>query len=76
VVCCSVTGTVAIPRFPSSRPNVRVRFFRPAGGGLQPGESAGELSARLLAEIRAEAPIAVAGRRRKAEAREREAAAA
>ena len=76
VVSCSGTGTVAIPRFPSSRPNVRVRFFRPAGGGLQPGESAGELSARLLAEIRAEAPIAVAGRRRKAEAREREAAAA
>ena len=75
VVCCTVTGTVDIPRFPSPRPRVRVRFFRPSGGGLQPGESPVGLSERLMAEIRAAAPIAVAGRRRKAAAREREAAA-
>jgi 1-acyl-sn-glycerol-3-phosphate acyltransferase len=61
ILCCSITGTTDIPRFPR-RPRVRLRFFRPAGGGLQPGESAAELSARLLAEIRAEAPIDPAGR--------------
>jgi 1-acyl-sn-glycerol-3-phosphate acyltransferase len=64
VVCCTVTGTVDIPRFPSPRPQVRVRFFRPEGGGLQPGESAVELSARLLEEIRAGAPIRAARPRR------------
>ena len=64
IVSCTVTGTVDIPRFPTNRPHVRVDFFAPAGGGLQPGESAGDLSARLLAEIRARAPIAVAGRKR------------
>ncbi len=63
VVCCSIVGTTDIPRFPS-RPEVRIRFFRPDGGGLRDGESAGELAARLLAEIRAEAPIVAAGRRR------------
>jgi 1-acyl-sn-glycerol-3-phosphate acyltransferase len=64
IVCCSVQGTVGIPAvFP--RPDVRVRFWTPAGGGLQQGETAGELSARLLAEIRAEAPIAIAGRSRR-----------
>jgi 1-acyl-sn-glycerol-3-phosphate acyltransferase len=66
VVCCTVTGTTAIPRFPE-RPHVRIRFFVPEGGGLQPGESAGELSARLLAEIRSQAPIDCAGRRRRRE---------
>jgi 1-acyl-sn-glycerol-3-phosphate acyltransferase len=56
VVCCTVVGTADIARFPK-RPRVAVHFFRPAGGGLVHGESAGELSARLLAEIRASAPI-------------------
>jgi 1-acyl-sn-glycerol-3-phosphate acyltransferase len=64
VVCCTVTGTVDIPKFPASRPRVRVEFFTPSGGGLQPGEAPGELGARLLAEIRARAPIAIAGRKR------------
>ena len=64
VVCVSVVGTTDIPVFPT-RPSVRIRFFRPAGGGLRPGESAAELSARLLAEIRAEAPISIAGRKRR-----------
>jgi 1-acyl-sn-glycerol-3-phosphate acyltransferase len=61
VVCCTVEGTVDVVRFPK-RPRIRVRFFIPAGGGLQDGESAGELSARLLAEIRSHAPISTAGR--------------
>jgi 1-acyl-sn-glycerol-3-phosphate acyltransferase len=56
VVSCTVTGTVELPRFPR-RPRLRVEFFTPAGGGLGQGESAGELSVRLLAEIRERAPI-------------------
>jgi 1-acyl-sn-glycerol-3-phosphate acyltransferase len=64
VLAVAVHGTVDIPRFPLSRPHVRVDFFRPEGGGKQPGETAAEFAARLLAEIRARAPIAVAGRRR------------
>ena len=64
IVCGWVQGTVDIPKFPADRPHVRVVFFRPAGGGLQPGEDPGEFSARLLAEIRARAPIAIAGRKR------------
>lgn len=63
VVCVAITGTVDIPRFPH-RPRVTVRFFAPAGGGLQPGEDAAALGARLLAEIRAIAPVVAAGRRR------------
>jgi 1-acyl-sn-glycerol-3-phosphate acyltransferase len=63
IVCCSVIGTTDIP-IAGRRPDVQVRFWRPEGGGMQQGESAGELSARLLADIRAHAPIAVAGRRR------------
>ncbi|HWH95810.1 MAG TPA: lysophospholipid acyltransferase family protein [Baekduia sp.] len=65
LVCCAVQGTVEIPKFPRSRPHVRVRFFPPAGGPRRPDESAAELSARVLAEIRAQAPIARAGRKPK-----------
>jgi 1-acyl-sn-glycerol-3-phosphate acyltransferase len=65
VVCCTVTGTTDIPRFPRPRPQVKVHFFHPEGGGLQPGESAGEFGARLLEEIRRTAPIDAAGRRKK-----------
>jgi 1-acyl-sn-glycerol-3-phosphate acyltransferase len=64
VVCCTIEGTTDIPRFPR-RPHVRVSFFRPAGGGLQAGETPGELTARLLAEIRDRAPVAAAGRGRR-----------
>jgi 1-acyl-sn-glycerol-3-phosphate acyltransferase len=64
IVSCTVQGTVDIPRFPSNRPTVRVVFFPPAGGPLRPGEDPGDFAARLLAEIRARAPIAVAGRSR------------
>jgi 1-acyl-sn-glycerol-3-phosphate acyltransferase len=66
VVCVAVSGTVDIPRFPK-RPRVRVRFFRPAGGGLAHGEEAAALAERLLEEIRSHAPIAVAGRGRRTE---------
>jgi hypothetical protein len=43
-----------------------VRFFTPAGGGLVNGEAPGDLAVRLLAEIRAEAPIVSAKRERRA----------
>jgi 1-acyl-sn-glycerol-3-phosphate acyltransferase len=62
LVCCSVEGTVDVVRFPR-RPRIRVRFFPPAGGGLADGESAAELSAQLLAEIRRSAPIVACGRK-------------
>jgi 1-acyl-sn-glycerol-3-phosphate acyltransferase len=60
-ICCAVTGSTDIPRFPS-RPHVRVEFFEPRGGGWREGESAADFSARLLAEIRERAPIIAAGR--------------
>jgi 1-acyl-sn-glycerol-3-phosphate acyltransferase len=62
VVCCTVVGTTDITS-PPKRPRVTIRFFTPAGGGLLDGESPGELSARLVAEIRAQAPIVSAKRR-------------
>ena len=64
IVSVTVRGTVDIPKFPADRPHVKIHFFRPAGGGLQPGEGPGDFAARLLAEIRASAPIAIAGRKR------------
>jgi 1-acyl-sn-glycerol-3-phosphate acyltransferase len=63
VVCCTVEGTTDIARFPR-RPRVRVRFFRPAGGGRVDGETAGELSVRLLEEIRSHAAVVSAKRTR------------
>jgi 1-acyl-sn-glycerol-3-phosphate acyltransferase len=62
LVSCTVVGTTDITSFPK-RPRIAVHFFRPAGGGLVNGEAPGELSARLLAEIRAQAPIVSAKRR-------------
>ena len=62
IVCCSTTGTTDVPRFPT-RPRIRIRFFPPAEGGRREGEEGTALAARLLAEIRAEAPIVAAGRR-------------
>lgn len=64
IVSCTVTGTVDIPKFPTHRPRVRIEFFEPAGGGLQPEETPAELGIRLMAEIRERAPIAIAGRKR------------
>jgi 1-acyl-sn-glycerol-3-phosphate acyltransferase len=64
VVLAACTGTTDIPKFPFKRPRVKVAFFPPAGGGLQPGESAAEFSVRILAELRERAPIEIAGRKR------------
>jgi 1-acyl-sn-glycerol-3-phosphate acyltransferase len=62
IVCCAVEGTVDVVRFPK-RPELRVRFFPPAGGGLREGESPAEFTERLLAEIRAAAPLVACGRK-------------
>ena len=59
VVCAAVSGTVDIARFPR-RPRLKVTFFEPTPPS--PSESALELAARLTAELRAVAPVAVARR--------------
>lgn len=69
IVCVTVTGAVDIVRFPK-RPRIKVSFFPPADGVLGEAEDASGLPVRLLAEIRALAPIAQSGRRRKATANE------
>jgi 1-acyl-sn-glycerol-3-phosphate acyltransferase len=61
IVCCSVVGSTDIARFPK-RPHLRTHFFAPSSTRA-PGESANDFAARLLAEIRNEAPISAAGRR-------------
>ena len=61
-ICCAVTGSTDIPRFPR-RPRIQVSFFEPRDGGWRQGEEPADFSARLLAEIRERAPIAAAGRR-------------
>ncbi|MEA2223764.1 MAG: 1-acyl-sn-glycerol-3-phosphate acyltransferase [Solirubrobacteraceae bacterium] len=63
IVPTAVTGSTDIPRFPK-RPRLHVRFLPPAEG-LRPGESPSDLAVRIVAEIRALAPIAQAGRRPK-----------
>jgi 1-acyl-sn-glycerol-3-phosphate acyltransferase len=65
VVCARITGSVDVVRVPK-RPRIDVEFFRPAGGPLQPGESATAFAQRLLDEVRAAAPRAIPGRRRTA----------
>ena len=65
IVCVTVTGTVDIIRFPK-RPHVQVEFFAPTGGQARPDESASDLIVRVMAEIRARAPVAIPGRRRTA----------
>ena len=65
IVCVGVTGAVDIVRFPK-RPKVRVVFFEPSGGPPRDGETAVGLTKRLMAEVRAGAPHAVPGRRKKA----------
>jgi 1-acyl-sn-glycerol-3-phosphate acyltransferase len=61
LVCVAVYGTTALARFPE-RPRIRVRFFEPASGQIDPSETAAGLSQRLLDEIRAIAPPVDAGR--------------
>src|ERR1700742_1911178 len=65
IVSCTVEGTTDVIRFPK-RPHIKVRFFLPTGGGKQPGESATDFGARLLAEIRGYAPVSALGRKPRA----------
>jgi 1-acyl-sn-glycerol-3-phosphate acyltransferase len=59
----AIEGTSDLTGFPR-RPRLRIRFFDPAGGQPRPGEEPGELSARLLAEIRALVPPSISYRKR------------
>jgi 1-acyl-sn-glycerol-3-phosphate acyltransferase len=61
----AVEGTSDLTGFPR-RPRLRVRFFDPAGGQPRPDEDPGELSARLLAEVRALVPPSISYRKRTA----------
>jgi 1-acyl-sn-glycerol-3-phosphate acyltransferase len=63
VSCVAVTGTTDVTGFPR-RPRIKIRFFDPAGGQPRPDEEPGDLSARLLAEIRAIAPPSLSYRKR------------
>jgi 1-acyl-sn-glycerol-3-phosphate acyltransferase len=65
VSCVAITGTADLTGFPR-RAKIKARFFDPAGGQPRPDEDPGELSARLLAEIRAIAPPALSYRKRSA----------
>ncbi|HEY2478164.1 MAG TPA: lysophospholipid acyltransferase family protein [Solirubrobacterales bacterium] len=64
VSCVAVSGTADLTGFPR-RPRIKVHFFDPAGGQPRPDEDPGDLSARLLAEIRAIAPPALSYRKRR-----------
>ena len=63
LVCVAIQGTSEMTGFPR-RPRLRLRFFEPAGGQARPGEDPGELSARLLAEIRELVPPTLSWRKR------------
>jgi 1-acyl-sn-glycerol-3-phosphate acyltransferase len=65
LVCVAIRGTVDIVRAPK-RPRIEVEFFAPRSGQTRADEEPGELSARLVAEIRERVPIALPGRRRTA----------
>jgi 1-acyl-sn-glycerol-3-phosphate acyltransferase len=65
IVCVTIRGSVDIVRVPK-RPRIEVAFFPPASGGVREGESAAELTVRLMDEVRERAPIAIPGRRRTA----------
>jgi 1-acyl-sn-glycerol-3-phosphate acyltransferase len=62
----AVQGTSDLTGFPR-RPRIRVSFFDPIAGQARPDEDPGELSARLLAEIRAIVPPSISYRKRDAE---------
>ncbi len=63
VSCVAVSGTTDLTGFPR-RPHVKIRFFDPAGGQPRADEDPGDLSARLLAEIRAITPPTAPYRKR------------
>jgi 1-acyl-sn-glycerol-3-phosphate acyltransferase len=65
IVCCRAHGTTDRVWLPGAA-RVRVEFFPPAGGQLQPGETAEALSARLLAEIREGVPPTAPAKLRRA----------
>jgi 1-acyl-sn-glycerol-3-phosphate acyltransferase len=66
IIGVACTGTVAIPRFPRARPQVRVEFFEFDRPAIAPEESPQQYGTRLLAQIRQRTPIEVAGRKRAA----------
>ncbi|HET7508237.1 MAG TPA: lysophospholipid acyltransferase family protein [Solirubrobacterales bacterium] len=63
VTLVAIEGTSDLTGFPR-RPHIRIRFFNPAGGQPRPDEDPGELSARLLAEIRDQVPPSLSYRKR------------
>ncbi len=63
VVCVAIEGTSDLTGFPR-RPRLRIRFFEPREGQAKPGEEAGELAVRLLAEIRELVPPSISARKR------------
>jgi 1-acyl-sn-glycerol-3-phosphate acyltransferase len=64
LVCVAIEGTSELTGFPR-RPRLRTRFFEPSGGQARPDEDPGELSVRLLGEIRAQVPPTISWRKRK-----------
>lgn len=63
LVCVAIEGTSEMTGFPR-RPRISTRFFAPAGGQAKPGEDPGELSARLVTEIRELVPPTLSWRKR------------
>jgi 1-acyl-sn-glycerol-3-phosphate acyltransferase len=65
VVLVRTNGSTDVVRLPK-RPLITVEFLQPAGGQWQSGESVTAFADRLLADLRAGAPVEVPGRRRTA----------
>ncbi len=63
LVCVAIEGTSDMTGFPR-RPRLRTRFFEPAGGQARPDEEPGEISARLIEEIRESVPPSISFRKR------------
>jgi 1-acyl-sn-glycerol-3-phosphate acyltransferase len=63
VTLVAIEGTSDLTGFPR-RPRISIRFFDPAGGQPRPDEEPAELSARLLAELRALVPPSISYRKR------------
>lgn len=63
VTLVAIEGTTDLTGFPR-RPRIRIRFFNPVSGQPRPDEDPGELSARLLAEIRELVPPSLSYRKR------------
>jgi 1-acyl-sn-glycerol-3-phosphate acyltransferase len=63
LVLVAIEGTSDLTGFPH-RPRIRVRFLEPEGGQAKPGEDPGELSARLLAQLRELVPPSISYRKR------------